>query len=200
MSRRSSSPNAVRRRRRRSRVASPNAALSTARRCGNNAQSWNTKPTPRFSGRDETAGAGYLGAADRDAPRVLSLEAGGDSQQGGLAASRRPQEAHDLPAPHREIHAPDHRRRTVGVMDALEGEPVRRGSAPHRLSGRHRSSGILQVQVVFVIMWGKHIVHTRSRLPKSRGPETAAGHRVKPARTAIDDFTSFLLTISPASY
>ena len=100
------------------------------------------QPDAAAFGRHEAVGPGDFNFVDQDAARRRPLDARNDAQQRGLAAARRPEQAHDFARLHVEIDAVQGAGVVVVLGDALElharGKRGRRARL-HRRNGVGRS-------------------------------------------------------------
>ena len=106
----------------RGRFFRPKATFSRIERCGNSAKSWNISPMLRFSGGTKRAGPAISCPSNSRRPGVGLLDPGGDAQQRGLAAARRPEQAGDLARLQLQAHIGDGRRAAEALRDMLELE------------------------------------------------------------------------------
>ena len=126
----------------------PNATLSMIERCGNSAKSWNIKPDAALLGGHEAVGAGNLLIVDQNAPTGRALDAGGDPEQGGLAAARRPEQADHLARLDIEAHMIEREALAEAARHVIEGEPGGEGdgglaAASATRRGRDSSGGAI---------------------------------------------------------
>ena len=74
-------------------------------------------------GGHEAVGAGNLLIVDQNAPSGRALDAGGDPEQGGLAATRRPEQADHLARLDIEAHMIEREPLAEAARHVIEGEP-----------------------------------------------------------------------------
>ena len=83
-------------------------------------------------GRHEAVRPRDLLIVDQHAASGGALDAGGDAKQSGLAAARRPEQAHDLAGLDVEAHMIEREPLAEAARDVLEGQP--RGEGDGRLA------------------------------------------------------------------
>ncbi len=92
------------------------------------------EPDPALLRRHEAVGSGDLLAVEQHAARGRALDAGGDPEQGRLAAARRPEQAEDLRRRDVEADAVEREHVAIAARQILEGEA--RGEGDGGLAAR----------------------------------------------------------------